>query len=738
MKSAGEGTTSINYPFGQFVNQGIVRVEVGTLMLNNGSSFSASGDGVFEIASAATLRFNQAAYSFGAGSVVRGAGTLLVTSGSARLGRGDVTGPTVIAGGTLAFTDTETPTELADVAISGSQFSGGRLGGGGVVNVNGLVTWSGGYLGGGGGVFNLRGGVSAEGEATKYFNGGTLNNADVFAWSGTGNLVISTGTAFNNLEGATIDIQNDAVWTRSNGSFTFVNRGLVRKAAGEGTTTIDIPFGPFNNDGEFRVEAGTLYVRNQGTSTDAGEWVVEDGALLRFNLHQRTFSEAASLSGTGTVEFAGGTIVNRGTVRPGLSVGTLTVQGNLPAPQAAGALEIELGEAEHDVLDVTNIANLGGVLRLALADGFEPTGDEAFTVVTALAVQGAFAEVVPPDGYVAEVTYGAQDVTVRVVPVLACAEGLAPDEHTVALYKFDEPLPGTSFDASGHGLDAVDTGTEVTDGRFCSARRFNGTSDRIDMDVVRDSLQGATAWTLEYVARSEDGSQMPYLMNHACGNGWALRPSGSSVGYWIKTTGIGGNCPWFVQGSAVAELDTLWHYYALTWDGDSLRAYRDGTLLGSEPATGVFLQNQSSSFRAWIGHDDFSGAYHPGLADDLRISDVARSGDEIYDTAVVLGFAEPPVANEGGAPPARSSLHAPYPNPTSGRATLAFDLAEAGPVRLVIYDVLGRTVAVLMDEERPAGRYEATLDGREWAAGLYLARLHAGTLVDTRRVVVNR
>lgn len=98
------------------------------------------------------------------------------------------------------------------------------------------------------------------------------------------------------------------------------------------------------------------------------------------------------------------------------------------------------------------------------------------------------------------------------------------------------------------------------------------------------------------------------------------------------------------------------------------------------------------------------------------------------------------VANEDGAttPPDAPSLHAPYPNPTVGIATLAFDLAEAGPVRLVVYDVLGRTVAVLVDDERAAGRYEAVLDGRGMAAGLYLVRLHAGSFATTRRVVLSR
>jgi hypothetical protein len=749
VKSSGTGTTSLSYPFGQFVNDGTVRVEVGTLLLNNGASaFSAAGDGTFVVESGATLRFNQATYNFGAGSSVAGEGTLLTTGGTALLGTAALTGPTVVAGGALQFTSVEAPAELSDMTVSA-----GNLGGVGVKNVNGLLTWSGGSLGtrfDNTGVLNLLGGVSAEGEAAKTFAGGTYNNAATFTWTGTGDLVVNTGGTFNNLEGALFDIRNDAVWTRSNGTLTFVNGGLVTKSGGAGTTTIQTPFAPFNNDGEVRVETGTLHVNvnsSGSASTDTGAWVVEEGAALLFNSHQRTLTEAASLGGTGSVGFGNATIINRGTVRPGLSLGTLAVQGDSPAPQPEGVLEIELGGTtpgvEHDVFAVTNIANLGGVLRLVLADGFEPTGDEALTVVTALAVQGEFAGVEPPEGYVAEVTYNAQDVTVRAVPVFGCADGLQPDEHTLALYKFDEPLPGTSFDASGNGLDADDDGTEVVVGRFCNARRFDGVDDLIDVDVARAAMQGQTAWTLEYVAKSEGGSELPFLMNHACGNGWALRPAAGSVGFWIKTTAVGGNCPWAVQGNASAELGTDWHYYALTWDGAALSAYRDGALLGSEPAGGVFLENQGSGFGAWIGHDDFTGAYHAGLADDLRVSDVARGGEELCATADVLGFPCSTTASEGEGRPTETRLHAPSPTPAVGVAAVAFDLAEAVAVRVAVYDVLGRVVALLVDGERPAGRYEVALPARALAGGAYLVRMttggaSGGVFSQTQRVTLLR
>jgi len=97
-----------------------------------------------------------------------------------------------------------------------------------------------------------------------------------------------------------------------------------------------------------------------------------------------------------------------------------------------------------------------------------------------------------------------------------------------------------------------------------------------------------------------------------------------------------------------------------------------------------------------------------------------------------------PVSTEDAAAPAVFALHAAYPNPFANRATIAFDLPQPAPVRLVVYDVLGREVAVLAEGERAAGRHEAVLDAAGLPGGMYLVRLEAGAFAATQRVVLAR
>ena len=72
-----------------------------------------------------------------------------------------------------------------------------------------------------------------------------------------------------------------------------------------------------------------------------------------------------------------------------------------------------------------------------------------------------------------------------------------------------------------------------------------------------------------------------------------------------------------------------------------------------------------------------------------------------------------------------------FPNPFNPRTTLRFDLPGSALVHLAIYDLRGRLVRSLVDEELPPGAHATTWDGRDEAgaqvaSGTYLARIDAG------------
>jgi hypothetical protein len=119
----------------------------------------------------------------------------------------------------------------------------------------------------------------------------------------------------------------------------------------------------------------------------------------------------------------------------------------------------------------------------------------------------------------------------------------------------------------------------------------------------------------------------------------------------------------------------------------------------------------------------------------------AAAGAAVADgpAAWPAAWAEAETAAEAGAGGAvRSVRVVVHPNPFSGRAVVGYELAAGSAVRVAVYDVLGREVAVLVDGERPAGRHEVVLDGSSLPAGAYLVRLEAGGRVETARLTLVR
>jgi hypothetical protein len=96
------------------------------------------------------------------------------------------------------------------------------------------------------------------------------------------------------------------------------------------------------------------------------------------------------------------------------------------------------------------------------------------------------------------------------------------------------------------------------------------------------------------------------------------------------------------------------------------------------------------------------------------------------------------VASEPPPLPAGYALIGARPNPARASADVSFVTAAAGPVRLDLVDVLGRTVATVVDDTRPAGTHNVRVAVGGLPAGAYLLRMRAGGGVSVRPMAVAR
>ncbi len=97
-----------------------------------------------------------------------------------------------------------------------------------------------------------------------------------------------------------------------------------------------------------------------------------------------------------------------------------------------------------------------------------------------------------------------------------------------------------------------------------------------------------------------------------------------------------------------------------------------------------------------------------------------------------------PVSAESEELPDRVALIGNYPNPFNPSTEIVYELPGPGPVRLIVYDMIGREVQVLVDAHRTAGRHTVRFNAKGLSTGTYAYVLTAESVTITRVMVLVR
>ena len=94
------------------------------------------------------------------------------------------------------------------------------------------------------------------------------------------------------------------------------------------------------------------------------------------------------------------------------------------------------------------------------------------------------------------------------------------------------------------------------------------------------------------------------------------------------------------------------------------------------------------------------------------------------------------VGTEEEGVPGSFALRQNYPNPFNPATQIEYSLPTTGKVTLEVFDMLGRSVAVLVNSEQAVGTYTVEFDASNLASGLYLYRLTAGSQVQVKKMLL--
>ena len=162
----------------------------------------------------------------------------------------------------------------------------------------------------------------------------------------------------------------------------------------------------------------------------------------------------------------------------------------------------------------------------------------------------------------------------------------------------------------------------------------------------------------------------------------------------------------------------------------------------AEQPEGAWPLLNSLSAPADDDHDGMPNDWE--LAHNLNPDDPADRNDIGYDGYTQLevylnsltGEIVTSIDDEFASLPKSFHLGQNYPNPFNPSTTITFQIAARSRVNLIVFDMLGRQVAVLVSEIKEAGTHSMRWDAGHAASGVYFYQLRAGEFIQTRKMIL--
>ncbi|MBU1099832.1 MAG: T9SS type A sorting domain-containing protein [Bacteroidetes bacterium] len=138
----------------------------------------------------------------------------------------------------------------------------------------------------------------------------------------------------------------------------------------------------------------------------------------------------------------------------------------------------------------------------------------------------------------------------------------------------------------------------------------------------------------------------------------------------------------------------------------------------------------------------------PGESEEIILAQIAAGGRtgighleavaELKETArqVLEDYGQVVSTEKTEELPTEIKLYQNYPNPFNPKSKIKYQIVKSGKVELVVYDLLGKIITSLVDEDKPAGTYEVEFDGENLSSGIYFYELRVGDHSQQRKMIL--
>jgi hypothetical protein len=276
-----------------------------------------------------------------------------------------------------------------------------------------------------------------------------------------------------------------------------------------------------------------------------------------------------------------------------------------------------------------------------------------------------------------------------------------------------------------------------------TSRIFSSTSAGIRIHK-NNYLHMGSGWSTVYLTTSNYYAKQDFAIRHthnnSTNNQMLITCTKSNNGVYHFSQNAGAS--WLLDYSLAFGNENPVTFTACTLDSQSA---------GNNYAKAVFISNGDSVI--------YRGGYLGSLGSRIKVNSHTNTGVVVPDVSsyrqggstcgdvIYAGFGPQNVYYDGeclitgitptgGEIPAVYNLYQNYPNPFNPATTIKYDVPSAGLVKLVVFDVLGREIAVPVNEIKTPGSYVVNFDASNLPSGVYFYKITTGNFTDTKKMLL--
>ena len=200
-------------------------------------------------------------------------------------------------------------------------------------------------------------------------------------------------------------------------------------------------------------------------------------------------------------------------------------------------------------------------------------------------------------------------------------------------------------------------------------------------------------------------------------------------GAWPNNTSSGGSYT-LSNGSFSDDF----HTFSLVWEENKMQWFVDGVLYSTKTSWNTSGYSFPAPFdqRFHFLLNLAVGGNWPGYPD----STTTFPQEYVIDYVRVYQTTQTAVYEEEDKLPEGYVLKQNYPNPFNAETIIEYEIAKSGNVNLSVFDMLGRTVSVLVNKNYEPGKYSVRLNGANLSSGIYMYCLNAGGAQISRKLIL--